>query len=93
MGPLGWGFLDELRAARARVYVWTVNEANLIQWALRSGIEGVITDEPEVMSCVLHGGEREGRLRFSQVVEIWVMAVLVVCLGWVFRWKYPVRSV
>jgi phosphatidylglycerol phospholipase C len=101
MGPFGRGFLDEARAANAKVYLWTVNAPNLMRWGIRRGVEGIITDDPALYKRVCEVWEREGKdgvvfepelqvdsLSVGQRAQIWMVAVLVVLFGWVIRRKY-----
>lgn len=52
MGPLGKGFLDEVRQANRLIYAWTVNEPNLMRWCIRHGIDAALTDDPILFSNV-----------------------------------------
>jgi phosphatidylglycerol phospholipase C len=101
MGPFGRGFLDEARAANAKVYLWTVNAPNLMRWGIRRGVQGIITDDPALYKRVCEVWERErkdrivfepelqvDRLSVGQRAQIWMVAVLVVLFGWVIRRKY-----
>jgi glycerophosphoryl diester phosphodiesterase len=45
--------LDRARAAGLRVVVWTVNEPATMQWLLDSGVDGIITDRPDLLREVL----------------------------------------
>ncbi|KAJ6124542.1 hypothetical protein N7471_011859 [Penicillium samsonianum] len=100
MGPLGRGFLDEARAARRRVYVWTVNAPNLMRWCIRHEIDGVISDEPGRFRQVCEGWEKEhkgvlsvpnpnlDRITFRQRIQIIAVALYVICFGWILKRKY-----
>ncbi|CAI7594621.1 unnamed protein product [Penicillium glandicola] len=100
MGPLGKGFLDEARAARRRVYVWTVNSPNLMRWCIRHEIDGVISDEPGRFRQVCEGWEKEhsgvlgvpdpslDRITLKQRTEILVTALYVICFGWLLKRLY-----
>lgn len=100
MGPLGRGFLEEARAARRRVYVWTANAPNLMRWCIRHDIDGVITDEPGRLRQVCadwEKGQLDGmgipdpeadRITFRQRIEILAVALYVICFGWFLKRKY-----
>ncbi|OQD98572.1 hypothetical protein PENVUL_c071G05897 [Penicillium vulpinum] len=106
MGPLGRGFLDEARAAGRPVYVWTVNAPNLMRWCIRHEIDGVISDEPGRFRQVCEGWEKEhagilgvpnpglDRITLTQRVEIIVVALYVICFGWILKRVYlaPVET-
>ena len=42
----GARFIREMRAARVPLYTWTVNEDAWMRWVVRSGLDGIITDDP-----------------------------------------------
>ncbi|EKV05463.1 Glycerophosphoryl diester phosphodiesterase family protein [Penicillium digitatum PHI26] len=100
MGPLGRGFLDEARAARRQVYVWTVNAPNLMRWCIRHGIDGVISDEPGRFRQVCEGWEKEhtgvlgapnpelDRIPLRQRIQIIAVALYVICFGWILKRMY-----
>ncbi|KAH6696880.1 glycerophosphoryl diester phosphodiesterase family protein [Plectosphaerella plurivora] len=50
VGPCGARFRKALAAtpdaANRRLYVWTVNEPFWMRWAVKQGVDGVITDDP-----------------------------------------------
>lgn len=108
MGPLGRGFLEEVRAARRRIYVWTVNPQNLMHWSIRHGVDGVITDHPGRFRQVCQKWEkhqRDGtesslhpgvdRMTMSQRLKILAVALYVLLFGWFLKRKYlaPVERV
>lgn len=101
MGPLGRGFLEEARAARRRVYVWTVNSPNLMRWSIRHGVDGVITDEPGRFRSIGEEWEKEqraepgdlihresDRLSITQRLTIWAVAMYILLFGWFLKRKY-----
>jgi glycerophosphoryl diester phosphodiesterase len=46
-------FLDAAHAAGLAVHVWTVNDADEIRTLLDRGVDGIITDRPDVLRDVL----------------------------------------
>lgn len=48
VGLPGWLFLKAARKAERNVYTWTVNEEEWMEWSIRKGVDGVITDDPEL---------------------------------------------
>ncbi|EPS31125.1 hypothetical protein PDE_06080 [Penicillium oxalicum 114-2] len=104
MSPLGKGFLEDVRAARRQIYLWTVNAPNLMRWAIRQGVDGVITDDPALYIKVREAWERErkdgvvvfpelqtDRLTFGQRVEILLFVMLAVTFGWVLKHRISKR--
>ncbi|KAH6649933.1 PLC-like phosphodiesterase [Chaetomium tenue] len=53
VGPLGAAFRRAAGERGRKLFVWTVNEEGWMEWAVRKGIDGVITDEVGRMSGVL----------------------------------------
>ncbi|KAK4225325.1 glycerophosphoryl diester phosphodiesterase [Podospora fimiseda] len=47
VGPVGGQFIKAVRKAERRLYVWTVNEETWMQWSIKKGVDGVITDDPK----------------------------------------------
>lgn len=101
MGPLGGGFLEEARAARRRVYLWTVNSPSLMRWAVRHKVEGVITDEPARFRKLCMEWEKEqtnetgafhdpelDRLTIGERLRILTVAMFLMLFGWFLRRKY-----
>ncbi|RJE20458.1 glycerophosphoryl diester phosphodiesterase, partial [Aspergillus sclerotialis] len=61
MGPLGRGFLEEAKGKGRAVYAWTVNERNLMGWCVRKGVDGIVTDFPEIARELAEGsGGKDG---------------------------------
>ncbi|KAJ5179096.1 hypothetical protein N7492_002306 [Penicillium capsulatum] len=101
MGPLGHGFLEEARAANHQVYLWTVNAPNLMRWGIRHRVDGVITDDPAYYQQICAQWEAEqldeagsskntksDRLTLAERLDIWLLALLAVLIGWCFRLRY-----
>ena len=45
VGPLGARFRRAARARGRKIFVWTVNEVGWMEWCVRKGVDGVITDD------------------------------------------------
>ncbi|KAL1960560.1 hypothetical protein VTO42DRAFT_7139 [Malbranchea cinnamomea] len=52
MGPGGKKLLADAKRAQQPVFVWTVNEENLMRWSIEQGVDGVITDDPDLFRQV-----------------------------------------
>lgn len=98
MGPLGRGFLQEAFAAQRKVYLWTVNEPNLMRWGIRHGVDGIITDDPALYRQVCEEWEKEqkdgisdsnlDRLTVGQRIRVTMVTLFVMAFGWFWRRKY-----
>ena len=47
--------VDAVHAAGAHVHVWTVNEEHEMQRFLALGVDGIVTDRPDILNNVLEG--------------------------------------
>jgi phosphatidylglycerol phospholipase C len=47
-GPWGYQFLRRAHRNGRLVFDWTVNEEEWMEWSIRRGIDGVITDDPKL---------------------------------------------
>ncbi|GAB7365962.1 hypothetical protein MBLNU230_g7290t1 [Neophaeotheca triangularis] len=62
IAPGGTKFIREARTLHHRpVLAWTVNEIDKMSWCVRHGIDGVVTDEPEVFLGLVRGWEEAER--------------------------------
>ncbi|OAX81221.1 hypothetical protein ACJ72_04437 [Emergomyces africanus] len=48
MGPGGAQFLIDAKNALHDVFAWTVNDESFMWWSLRHGLDGIVTDKPDV---------------------------------------------
>lgn len=47
LGPIGAKFMRDVRKAGRQLFVWTVNDENLMKWSIQRRVDGVITDDPK----------------------------------------------
>lgn len=52
LGPIGARFIRDVQKADRALYLWTVNEVNMMKWSIQKGVDGVITDDPETFNEV-----------------------------------------
>ncbi|KAK1569521.1 glycerophosphoryl diester phosphodiesterase [Colletotrichum navitas] len=48
VGPVGQRFIRDVQRADRRLFAWTVNDEEWMEWSIRAGVDGVITDDPEL---------------------------------------------
>ncbi|KAK1980265.1 glycerophosphoryl diester phosphodiesterase [Colletotrichum cereale] len=48
VGPVGRLFIRDVQKADRRLFAWTVNDEEWMEWSIRAGVDGVITDDPEM---------------------------------------------
>ncbi|KAL2838562.1 PLC-like phosphodiesterase [Aspergillus pseudoustus] len=103
MGPLGRGLLEQTREARHPVYLWTVNAPNMMRWAIRNQVDGIITDDPLLLKRVYEEWQAEqkenppgapppltrlDRLTWGQRFQIMLFTLLVILSNRYFRSKF-----
>ena len=55
MPPWGKAFIRKAQCDARPVYAWTVNDARRMRWDIQQGLDGVITDDPELFLEVRRG--------------------------------------
>lgn len=46
MKPSGQDFLADAHAAGRQVFIWTVDNPNIMRWSIEHGVDGVVTNQP-----------------------------------------------
>jgi glycerophosphoryl diester phosphodiesterase len=54
--PIGRRLIDSVHAADAQLHVWTVNGEGDMRRMLDIGVDGIVTDRPDLLDAVLGGG-------------------------------------
>ena len=54
--PIGRRLIDSVHAAGAQLHVWTVNEEGDMRRMLDAGVDGIVTDRPDLLDAVLGAG-------------------------------------
>jgi hypothetical protein len=90
LGPGGTRFLRSAKRAGRNVFVWTVNQEEWMEWCIRKGVDGVITDDPRLFREVCErwgrGQERRGWRQWGREVVAWgVMALLMPAIWMQYR--------
>ncbi|OHE99096.1 glycerophosphoryl diester phosphodiesterase [Colletotrichum orchidophilum] len=60
VGPIGKLFIREVKKNARQLLVWTVNDEEWMEWSIRAGADGVITDDPELFRDVCRRWEEGG---------------------------------
>lgn len=95
MGPLGSSFLRDTKQLNRPLMVWTVNDEYMMKWAIRKGVDGVISDDPKKFLQVCQDwtqGKREMRLTARQLLSVLWFNLMVFLFGLVFWWKHGRQS-
>lgn len=97
MGPLGIGFLSEVKEAHKPIFAWTVNKPILMRWCVRNNLDGVVTDDPAKFKEVCDRWEDDDEvhetLGFLQLLQLYWLALVVTMLGPLFRRRFPATGV
>ena len=92
MLPLfGARFMREAKAKGRPLYVWTVNEEDMMRWSIEHDLDGVITDDPKRFLEVCdewEQGKREINISWGQWMIIAWTNLMVLVFGTIFWWKY-----
>ncbi|KAK3901456.1 PLC-like phosphodiesterase [Staphylotrichum tortipilum] len=90
VGPLGARFRREARRRGRRIFVWTVNDEGWMEWCVRKGLDGVITDDVgrfgEVRDRFLVAEEEAARggVSWPRTIKLYAKAILLQGLALVF---------
>ena len=92
MAPWGRAFARKAQRDQRPVFAWTVNDVRQMRWDIRHGLDGVITDDPEMFLQVrrdwregVRDGEGLGLRIWLQV--LWIQ-VLILVFGASFHWRF-----
>lgn len=88
---LGARFIRDAKAKGRPLYVWTVNEEDMMKWSIKRGFDGVITDDPERFLEVCdewEQGKRDIEISWGQWMGIAWINFMVIVFGTIFWWKY-----
>jgi phosphatidylglycerol phospholipase C len=92
VGPLGRRFIRDVRKAHRPLYVWTVNDVNLMKWSIQKEMDGVITDDPKTFKRVCDewdDKEPKARMTLRQwMYTLWMWIMIAVFIT-PFRRKFP----
>ena len=83
--------MREVKAKGRPLYVWTVNERDMMRWSIDKELDGVITDDPKRFLEVCdewEQGKREINISWGQWIMIAWINLLVLLFGTIFWWKY-----
>ena len=92
MNPIGHRFIRDVKAAQRPLFLWTVNEVNLMKWSIQKEADGVITDDPRLFNEVCDTWDENSRVpwpplrQFLYTLWLWI---LITVFGRRFRKKFP----
>ncbi|KAL0637964.1 hypothetical protein Q9L58_003042 [Maublancomyces gigas] len=93
-GPKGEMFLRDAHAAGRNVYTWTVNDAQVMRWAIAHSIDSVCTDNPVKFLDVCdkyQDGQVEART-YRNIVEFMCYRFVAGLFSYLFRYRYGLKE-
>lgn len=92
MNPFGRRFIHDVKKAQRPLFVWTVNEVNLMKWSIQREVDGVVTDDPKLFNQVCDewdDDEAPAWPNFWQIIyTLWLYALISVFII-PFRRRFP----
>lgn len=92
LGPAGASFIHDVKAAGREMFVWTVNDEKTMKWSVQQGMDGVITDNPELFRQVCdEWRDDEAEIvpsLFQWLYACWLYLVVWV-ISFVFKYRFP----
>lgn len=92
LGPIGSRFIRDIKAAERQLFVWTVNEKNLMKWSIQKEVDGVITDDVTKFRDICDDWSEDGsvvRVSFVQWLYTFWLYLVVLVFGQLFRFRFP----
>ena len=92
MGPIGGRFIRDAHAQHRPIFVWTVNDEDMMRWSIRERVDGVITDDPKRFGEVKKEwdmGRRDVKISAWGWFYIIYIQSIVYTLGFLLRMRYP----
>ena len=88
-------FISKVHAANRSIFVWTVNEPEMMRWSIEQQCDGVITDDPKLFEDVCRDW-KAGKTTVKYTKTIWFetlwMWTTITIFGALFYWKYGPRA-
>lgn len=87
----GARFIHDVKANGRPLYVWTVNEEDMMKWSIDKELDGVITDDPKRFLEICdewEQGKRKINISLGQWIMIAWINLMVLVFGTMFWWKY-----
>ena len=91
-GPIGANFIHDVREAGRQLFIWTVNDDNMMRWGIQKEVDGVITDDPKRFKEICDNwtdNEPIARPSVAQLLYTFWLYVLIGTFFPVFKWRFP----
>jgi hypothetical protein len=84
-------FMRDVKKAKRPLFVWTVNADNLMRWAVRKEVDGVITDDPKRFNEICRDWEDEKEKRWTQSWRQWLQSLYFYLFIFYFSFSFRRR--
>lgn len=92
-GWTGRRFLRDVKAAKRPLFVWTVNDPNLMRWCIQKEVDGVITDNPKKFNQICDDWEDEKnnstKQTWRQLFQTLYFWIMITIFSIPFRRRWP----
>jgi glycerophosphoryl diester phosphodiesterase len=92
LGPIGTRFIRDVKEAKRHLFVWTVNEKNLMKWSIQKEVDGVITDDIKKFREICDDWSDDDepvQVNFAQWLYTFWLYFVVLVFGLLFRYRFP----
>ena len=92
VGPIGTRFIRDVKEADRPLFLWTVNEKNMMKWSIQRDVDGVITDDPKLFNEVCDEWSEDEPVAdasWGQWLYTFWLYVLIGTFWFVFNYKFP----
>lgn len=92
IGPIGARFMRDVKKANRQLFLWTVNEVNMMKWSIQKEVDGVITDDPKLFNevCKTWGdNEPKAKPSWYQTLYTFWLYILLTVLWLPIRRRFP----
>ena len=90
VSPSGRNFIRDIQANHRHILCWTVNDEKAIDWCIRRGLDGILTDNvPQALEmCERYNQERRYRWSLKTLLGFVHLNIWIYLFGVVFRRRY-----
>nr|OQO18025.1 hypothetical protein B0A51_14108 [Rachicladosporium sp. CCFEE 5018] len=91
IAPGGKKFIADAKADQRQVLAWTVNERDKMEWCIRRGLDGVITDDPKMFLEIEKSFDEQSKEPFVPIswkgmfdvgrIWLWIMIMFSIYKG------------
>lgn len=90
VSPFGRSFIRTVKKRNRKIYSWTVNETKGMDWCIRKGLDGVISDDPAqfLAVCEEFDAKRKPRWPVALALKMMQINMMVMLFSVVFWYKH-----